>query len=292
MIMGDLRRFQQILIVSTLIFVSCAAGGCGSLAGSGGPPGEASIAGSVIDAATKHPVAGAVVALEQPDSNGIDRIVASTTSSADGTFSFGILPQGDYDIVADATVSSAGSAVTYAATITFGVPLNSSVPDIPIEPEYGNSSPAGSPAQVSATVVSAGTLGVPVPVDVKLSALQPGPSGRAASEVTVPPLAGSTPTVTTLANLACESGTACANYSLLIPAAALSYGTFNASGTQYTLVSQGGPEEVVLTFEGKAFTHGNGSVADCTPASESAFPITVRGTLASIVPNLAFSGCS
>jgi hypothetical protein len=292
MIMGDLRRFQQILVVPTLIFTSCAAAGCGGLAGSGGPPGEASIAGSVIDGATKHPVAGAIVAVEQPDSKGIDRIVASTTSSTDGTFSFSGLPQGDYDIVADATVSSAGSTVTYAATVTFGVPLNSSVPDIPIEPEYGNSSPTGSPAQVNAVAVSAGTLGVPVPVDIKLSALQPVPLGHSAGEVTVPLLAGSTHTITTVANLSCESGTACANYSLLIPAAAVSYGTFSASGTQYTLVSQGGPEEVVLTFEGKAFTHGNGSVADCTPANESAFPVTVRGTLASIVPNLAFAGCS
>jgi hypothetical protein len=291
MAIAGLRRTLGILFVASLITAVCAAGGCGSLAGVGGPPGDPFIAESVVDNSTNLPVAGAIVALEQPDSKGIDHIIALTTASAAGSFSFAGLSQGVYDVVADASVTSSGSTVTYAATVTYGVPLNSDVGHIPIEPEYGTSSPIGSPAQVSATVVSAGALGVPVPVNISLSALQTVPNGQLGSQVTVPLLAGSTPSVTTAANMSCESGTACANYSLLLPSGYISYGTFNASGTQYTIATQE-PAELVLTFEGRASSHGNGNVADCTPSSESASPVILRGTLASVVPNLAFTGCS
>ena len=291
MAIGGLRGVPRILFLTTLICVPCAAVGCGSLMMNGGPPGDSSIAGSVVDDTTKLPVSGAIVALEQPDSKGIDRIIASTTTSADGSFSFGSLSQGSYDIVADATVSSSGPTITYAATVTFGVPLNSNVGHIPIEPEFGNSSPIGSPVQVSATAVSAGVLGVPVPVNINLSALETVYNSQQVSQVTVPLLPGSTPSVTTVANLSCESGTACANYSLLLPSGYFSHGNFNASGTQYTIATQK-PAELVLTFEGKAFSHGNENVADCNPASESAYPVVLRGTLPSIIPNLAFTGCS
>ena len=280
---GGLRGVLGIFSVTALLSISCASVGCGSIAGSGGPPGEASIAGSVVDDATGSPVPGAMIALEQADQNAIDRVIALTTSSAEGTFSFAGLSQGPYDIVADATVSSSGSMVTYAPTVTFGVPLNSSVDRIPLEPEYGNSSATGSPAQVSATVVSAGALGIPVPVTINLSALQLGPLGHPARQVTVPLLAGSTPTVTTVANVSCESGTACANYSLMIPAGYLSFGTFSPSGNPYTIASQE-PAEVMVTFEGKAFSHENENVADCTPATKTALPVILRGTLPTLIP--------
>lgn len=74
-----------------------------------------SISGTVIDAGTMQAVAGGttVVAIEQKDSTGIDRVVMETVADSNGGFSFCPLPAGMYDVVISAVN---GSGNVYAAT--------------------------------------------------------------------------------------------------------------------------------------------------------------------------------
>ncbi|HWT65839.1 MAG TPA: DUF4382 domain-containing protein, partial [Terracidiphilus sp.] len=59
-----------------------------------------SINGKILDQSTGNAVNGSVlVALEQKDTAGVDRIVMSTLANADGTFVFCPLPTGTYDVV-------------------------------------------------------------------------------------------------------------------------------------------------------------------------------------------------
>src|SRR3979490_2971740 len=90
--------------------------GCGGYIAGGGTS-SSSLTGTVVDATTKKPVAGAIVVLEQADAGGTDRVVASTVCGSNGSFSFNPSASGTYDVVADAAVTSTTAAtVTYAAT--------------------------------------------------------------------------------------------------------------------------------------------------------------------------------
>ena len=62
---------------------------------------QAAISGSVIDAGTQAPIVGGntVVALEQNDGNGVDRVIMETVTDASGAFSFCPVASGTYDIV-------------------------------------------------------------------------------------------------------------------------------------------------------------------------------------------------
>src|SRR6266852_7400256 len=65
------------------------------------------IGGQAVDSLTKAPIIGKVlVAIEQTDSMGIDRIVMQTAADANGNFRFCPLPTGTFDIVIDAVNSN------------------------------------------------------------------------------------------------------------------------------------------------------------------------------------------
>ena len=173
------------------------------------PPGTGSISGTVMDDSTNQPVGGAIVLLEQLDTGGIDRVINAATTASDGSFAFSALPSGNYDVVAAASVPSGDQATsTYAATVTFRVPLGATVNKIPLVPEFGNSMPNGQPADIAGHVTTSG--GGPAQVDVKLSALQQAaPEGGSPVEVTIPTFTGSTPDITTTVSPTCPAGTAC-----------------------------------------------------------------------------------
>ena len=276
------------VLFGMFVFILAWFEGCGGFVVVGGSP----ITGTVVDAATKLPVAGALVVLEQADASGTDRIVASNISASNGSFRLDPPSPGIYDVVADATVLLAsGTTVTYAATVTFGVPANTNLNQIPLVPEFGSATPNGFPATISATVSSSSTLGVPSEVDVKLSALQPvAPAVGSVTRLTIPAFTGSTTSITTMPNLFCASGTACASYSLLVPAGNFSFGTFSASGTHYNLLGQQ-PAEVIYTVEGLTFFHGSAISPDCMPSGMTSGIVIVRGTLASAIPDLTFTSC-
>src|SRR5215469_219858 len=78
-----------------------------------------SINGKVLDKTTGNPVSGQVlVALEQKDSTGVDRIVMSMLANPDGTFVFCPIPAGTYDVV---IVGVRSDGVAYQPTIVTSV---------------------------------------------------------------------------------------------------------------------------------------------------------------------------
>jgi len=293
---GKFLRATSFVVNGMLVFVLAWFGGCGGFVGSGSGNGSGgnSITGTVVDYATKTPVAGAVVVLEQADGSGTDRVILSTISASNGTFGLNTSSSGVYDVVADATVTPAsGPTVTYAATVTFGVPGNASLDQIPLVPEFGSATPTGFPTLISARVSSVGTItGSPVIVDVNLSALQAvSPTVGSVNQLTIPAFAGSTTSVTTAQTLSfCPTGSACASYSLLIPSGHFSMGSFSASGTQYSLSVQQLPN-VNYTVEGKAFIPTAPLSPTCTPAIESVAIVLVNGTLSSSNPDMVFTSC-
>lgn len=281
-------RRTPVIVIGILVFIVTWLGGCGGLVVFGGSP----ITGTVVDAVTKLPVAGALVVLEQADAGGIDRIVASGISATNGSFGLDPPSSGIFDVVADASVrSGSGTTSTYAATVIFGVPANAKINQIPLVPEFGSAIPNGVPIIISGTVISFGTIGAPSEVDVAISALQPVlPAVGSVNEVTIPAFTGSTTSVTTMPSLSCPSGNGCASYVLLIPSGNFSGGTFSASGTHYDLMLQQSGD-VSYTLEGRAFFPGSGISPDCTPSSAFSQIIIVSGNLVSANPDLTFSSC-
>ena len=281
----------------------------------------ATISGTVVDHATNLPVAGAIVALEQLEINGvmvpaslpitgafvgaqqanpsvvlaagqpdaccIDRIVATTTSGADGSFVFaGLQPGSFYDVAADASVTlPSGATQTYAMTITTTVPVGFDLGRVPLVPEFGDSAPSGAPANTTAMVTTSTSGGTVTSADVKLSALI-----GFMVQFAIPPLPGSTPQVTTAPGPSCASGTACANYTLFTPASQFVHGMFNPGGTNYTIPTLTGPQEVIVSIEGRAFLAGT-SVPDCNPSRKTVGPDVLQGTIATGIMNLDFTGC-
>ncbi len=277
-----------ILLVSATLF------GCGAgmniASNSGVNPQE--ISGTVVDHATGQPVGGANMVLEQPDSKEIDRVVAGTTTGSNGSFDFSGLQPGNYDLVADASVTlTTGVTKTYAATITFRVPSGTAVGKIPLVPEFGDSIPSGQPVHIDGVVAtSPATVTLP-PVDIKLSAFQTATvdDGTLLS-VTIPVFEGSTPEVTTSMAQTCPPGTACSNYTLLVPSSRPVAGTFHPSGVMYS-IPETDAAEVIFVIEGKAFVRISGNAPDCSPPTQTSGPVITRGTLASVIPNLAFTSC-
>jgi len=290
---GKFYRVPAFVVLGVLVISLAWVEGCGGILGSGSG-GSGTLTGTVVDSSTKNPVSGALVVLEQADSTGVDRVVASITSAADGTFGFKPSASGTYDVVADATVTTSGTTVTYAATVTFGVPATASLGQIPLVSVFGSSTNPGSPVTLSDVVSSSGTtLGSGIPVGVTLSAQQSASVGSI-KEITIPVfsvglIGGSTPTITTGANTSCPSGTDCAPYSLLVPAGDYSSGTFSASGTQYTLSTQ--QSSVTYAVEGKAFVQSAPASPTCTSPTKQSTIVITNGTPAPSNPALAFTGC-
>jgi hypothetical protein len=289
---GKYYRVTTLVVICMFVFSLAWLEGCGGYIVGGGSS-SSSLTGTAVDVTTKKPVAGAVVVLEQADASGTDRVVASTVSGSNGSFSFNASASGTYDVVADAVVTSTTAAtVTYAATVTFGVPASTKLGQIPLVPEFGSSTPTGTPVPISAIVSSSGTMmGAPIVVDVELSALQSvSPAVGSVNRITIPVFAGSIASVTTTQSLSsCAPGTACAGYTLIVPAANFAFGIFSASGTQYNIPVQ--QPNVNYTAEGRAFFRGASLTQDCTPSSLSSGIVIVNGSINSANPDLPFTGC-
>jgi hypothetical protein len=290
---GKTYRATTLVVLGVLVCGLTWLDGCGANVAIGGSSSSPAISGTVVDASTKSPITGALIVLEQPDPNGTDRIVTSTFSASDGTFGFNPSASGTFDVVADATIPTTGTPVTYAATVTFGVPAKASLGKIPLVQEFGIASQSGFPATIQGRATSSGTLGTPVVVDVNLSALQSvSPPVGSINQLTIPEFANSTATVTTAQNMSlCTSGTDCAIYTLIVPAGNFSFGTFNASGTQYTLSPQSQNGNVNYVVEGSAVVHLAPLRQDCTPSIVSSQIVLANGAVSSGSPDLTFTGC-
>lgn len=247
-----------------------------------------SISGRVVDSAGGAIGGGAaLVAAEQRDAQGFDRVIMQTRADANGNFTFCPLPEGSYDIVATAL---SGSGVTYNPTIAFQVPVGTALGNIPLVPETG---PSTAPATLTGTVTTS-TGSAPTSADIALSALQTAtPAGASPVDVTIPLLDNLTPNVATAPGT-CPAGTSCATYTLFVPASNPSVGTFSPSGITYAPPASGA---VNYKVNARASVPLSGGTPNCSPAElttnqdAAGSPLAVAPGATTTVQRLNFTAC-
>ncbi len=248
------------------------------------------ISGTVVDSGTSKPIPGALVLLEQPASSAIDRVLDAGVTAADGTFIFCPLPTGNYDVVVNAATANADLTTTvYGTTITFKVPLGTTLATIPLISEGTAVTPVWSTFKGQVTTVS---TGAPTAADITISAFQQAiPTGGSSVSVTIPVLSSIAQpmTITTGASSAsgpaCPSGVDCFNYALILPSGNPQVGTFSSGPVVYAPPTAGAATYTV-----------NGETADCTtslpnPATTTPFVANPAATT-NVTKLLAFSGCT
>jgi hypothetical protein len=245
-----------------------------------------SINGTIVDAATGNPISGSVlVALEQKDAAGIDRIFMSTLTNSSGGFVFCPLPSGTYDVV---IVGESSTGVAYGPSVITGVSTGSTVATVKLYPQpSAGIAPVTLKGSVATQVTTTPAVGTAA--DVELSVLQ---QVASTLTVTVPLLPNATQSTATLAfhtasGGSCASGIDCYAYSIQMPAAAAYVGVWSSGGTTLS-VSAIEPSYTVDAF---AFVPSSGGTPDCTPSEQKATGVLpVAGTTVN-VPTLAFTTC-
>ncbi len=251
-----------------------------------------SINGTIIDSATGQAINGGVtiVALEQKDSSGIDRVVMATITDSSGRFVFCPVPAGSYDIVATATNNS-GTA--YGATIITGVQPGDALGTVPLVAEAGaNTAPASIDGLITTSTGSAATS-----TDIVVSALQVAVVNSSNVLVTVPLAQQSMATlaVSTAPGDSCPANTDCVNYALVVPALNPSVGTFSTSGSQQPSAPPPGP--VMYTVDVQAVIPNSGGALDCSPSDLQTNSAAMGGPLVVTAggrvsaSNLDFNSC-
>jgi hypothetical protein len=227
----------------------------------------AAISGSVADAATGGPVDGRViVALEQPDGNGIDRIVMEATPDADGAFVLCPVPTGNYDLVA---VAVKRAQTAYAPTVLLNVPAGTATGTIALL-RAGTATTSTEPATLVGQVsLLAGTdrgFG-----DVRVSALAQTSLDGSTLTFTVP-LPQSTAGTMSIA------GPSAIPYSIRVPAANPRVAVYSGGRLNFTQDTGRRPS---FTIEAQ----GCGSTKTSTPVS-----VTAGGTASA--PILTITTCN
>ncbi|SRR6266852_679264 len=249
---------------------------------------NASITGTVVDSVTGAGIVGGntVVALEQKDSSGVDRVIMASVTDSNGNFVFCPVPAGMYDVVV-AAINGAGTA--YAATVITGVQPGNALGNVPVTPALV---PASITGQITTSTGSVGTA-----ADLSLSALQQITVGGATVMITTPlaEQSAATATLTTAADPGCPVNTDCVDYTLAVPAANPSVGTFTPSGNQNPAPPAGGT--VSYSLDANAFVPGSGGTADCSPSNlqttqtDTNAPLNVTSGTSVTAATLAFTGC-
>jgi Domain of unknown function (DUF4382) len=253
------------------------------------------VSGQVMDSVTGMPILGGttVVALEQPDMNGVDRIFMQTSADASGNFSFCPLPMGaTFDVV---IVAINGAGVAYNAAVVTNVPGGSSLGKIPLIAETG---PATGPGTIQGfdTALNGAMGGV---IDVSMSALQTvSLSGGGMRQVTIPLEGNSTLLVSVQNATTCPMGSPmganCAQYTLIVPASNPEVGTFSAGTVMFTAPASG---TVLFSVNAQAAMPMSGGVPDCMPSfvtqsmNSTGMPLAVTAGATTTAMLINFSGC-
>ncbi|MGH9587098.1 MAG: DUF4382 domain-containing protein [Acidobacteriaceae bacterium] len=242
-----------------------------------------SINGSVLDSATGNPVDGqAMVALEQKDSAGVDRIVMTTMTNTDGSFVFCPIPAGTYDVVI-VGISTSGTA--YQPSVVTGVANGQTTGSVKL---YLGAAGTAGPATFTGMVTSQNSSSAGTVADVQLSALEA--DTTSGSTFTIPLLPTATQSSATLmvetapssGTLNCPSGTDCANYTMEVPAGGLYIGAYATTGSTLTQSAA----LATYTIDGVTET--------CTPTEvkSAATTLTGAGPFNIAISNaLAFTAC-
>ena len=247
-----------------------------------------SINGTVLDASTGNPIDGTVlVAVEQKDSTGVDRIQMSALAGSNGSFVFCPLPAGTYDVV---IVATRKDGVLYQPDIVTGVSVGDTVGTVKLNlPTVTATSAVNLSGQVTAQNSSmTGTV-----ADAELSALETinsntytiplAPTSTQSSSTLSVETAASTSTVT------CPTGTYCANYTMMEASGGASVGAWASSGVTFTANAN----LASYIVDGLAMVPGSGGTPDCSPSEvkTSATALTGAGPYNVTGLNLAFKGC-
>jgi hypothetical protein len=219
------------------------------------------ITGRVTDAATGKPIVGrAIVAIEQRDDSGVDRIVMATAPGADGSFLLCPVPEGNYDLAVTA-VSGAGTA--YGPILLIDVPSGTETGNITLTRAGTiSASPATVVGQVSLLAGTARGFG-----HVRVSAL----AGGSAMTFTVPLPRSSAGTLVV-------AGPSAIPYSFTVPAASPRVGVFSEHGTNFTQDTSQPPG---FTVEARG----------CGSTKTTASPVRVTAGGTASAPILTISTC-
>jgi hypothetical protein len=244
---------------------------------------SASIQGMVVDGATGVAIVGGttVVALEQNDGTGVDRVIMETVTDASGNFVFCPAPSGTFDVVISAIN---GVGTVYAATVISGVQSGDGLGHVPLTAAAGT--PASITGQITTTTGSAATA-----ADLQLSALQPITENNATVMITTPlaQQSDATATLATASSASCPANTDCASYTLAVPASNPSVGAFSTSGNQMPAPPATGA--VNYTVDAIAFAPGSSSTLDCSPSDQQTSPLAVTAGNSFPEATLKFTGC-
>lgn len=247
---------------------------------------SSAINGTVVDSTTGKPIVGGttVVALEQKDPSGIDRVILSTLTDASGNFALCPVPSGSYDLVVTAVN---GAGVFYATTVTTGVQASTAVGNIPLTPEPSTNGVNTGPASLVGTVQTGGSGGG-VSEIVTLSALQPVAISGANVPITIPLVEQSVATanLTTISGSSCQGGFDCGSFTLAVPGVNPFVGTFSSSGTQYAQASG----TVTYIVDGQPVPLADGTPV-CTQTDQQSNPVTVSPGNSFPLSTLIFTGC-
>jgi hypothetical protein len=247
---------------------------------------SSAINGTVIDNSTSIPIVGGttVVALEQKDSGGVDRVVMSTLADANGNFALCPVPAGAYDLVV-AAVNGAG--VFYAATVTTGVQAGTAVGNIPLNPEPSANGGSTGPASLTGVVQTSGSSGA-VSEIVTLSAIQTVSNAGSNLLITIPLVQQSvvTSNVTTASGASCQGGFDCVDFTLAVPGVNAFVGSFIGSGTLYVQSTGGG-----YTVDGQPVPLADGTPV-CGQTDVMSNPLTVSPGSSVPAGTLSFTNCS
>jgi len=246
-----------------------------------------SINGKVLDGVTGNPVDGAVlVAVEQKDSAGIDRVQRATLAASDGTFVFCPLPGGTYDVV---IIGTRADGAIYEPSIITGVSVGSTTGSVNL---FALASAALSSSTLNGTVTSQNSSMAGTVADVEISVLET--VNSVTYVIPLPPT--TTQNAATLAletaapggTLTCPVGTYCANYSLSVSSGAANAGAWSSTGTTITA------NVTLATYQidGLAFVPSSGGLPDCSPSelTTAAFTLPAGGATVTVDP-LAFAAC-
>jgi Domain of unknown function (DUF4382) len=248
-----------------------------------------SINGKVLDHATGNPVNGQVlVALEQKDSTGVDRIMMSTLAGSDGSFVFCPIPAGTYDIVIVGVGEPVGS-IAYQPSIVTGLANGQTAGTVNL---YAAVVGTAGAVQLSGVVTSQNAANLGTVADLQLSALETPSAGGTAFTIPLLPNAqqpAAELALETAASSGCATGTDCVSYSITLPAGGPYIGAYSANGAT---LSQSSPlAEYVL--DGLTFVPSSGGTADCAPSEQKtqAYVLTPTGSFNLSIQTLAFTQC-
>jgi Domain of unknown function (DUF4382) len=244
-----------------------------------------SINGKILDSAAGNPVSGQVlVALEQKDTTGVDRIMMATLAGSDGSFVFCPIPSGTYDIV---VVGERADGTGYQPSIVTGTANGQTIGTVSL---YAPGGGATGVVQLTGAVSSQNNASQGTSMDAQVSALET----VGGTTFTIPLLpdaqrSSATLSLETAAASSCPAGTDCATYAMMLPSGGPFLGAYSASGVTLSQSSL----QANYMLDGLAFVPSSGGTVDCIPSeqkTQSYIPIPSGGT-AIAAQTLAFRQC-